>query len=84
MPGRAGESRRDVARNIYRVMRDGRLWVVQIGRRTLGRWRLKDNAVRRAREWASQDEPSLVTVHDADGSIEGEFPYGHDPYPSTG
>jgi len=73
-----------LARNIYRVVPDSTLWAVQIGRRVLGRWRSRDNAIRRAAAMAEGDQPSLVIVHRRDGSIEYERPHGHDPHPAVG
>ena len=71
-----------MARNVYRVVAAGRLWEVVFGGRAVSSFRVRDNAIRRARELAARDQPSVVTVHRADGSIERELPYGHDPYPS--
>ena len=71
-----------MARNVYRIFPDENLWAVVFGGRVVGRWRVKENAVRRARSLASVDEPSLVTVHRPDGSVEREWIYGHDA--STG
>ncbi len=73
-----------MARNVYRVVADERLWAVQIGGRVLGRWRSRDNAIRRASAMAEGDQPSLVIVHRGDGSIEYERPFGHDPHPAVG
>jgi hypothetical protein len=70
-----------VARNIYRVIPEGALWAVQFGGSVVGRWRVKDNAVRRARSLAASDEPSMVTIHRPDGSIEREWRFGHEPSP---
>jgi hypothetical protein len=73
-----------MARNVYRVVPQGIGWSVQIGGRTLGRWRSRDNALRRAQAWASADQPSTLVVHSRDGSVESEHPFGHDPHPAGG
>ena len=67
-----------MARNAYRVVADDHLWAVVFGGKVVGRWRIKENAIRRARALASEDEPSLVTVHGPGGAIENEWIYGHD------
>ena len=73
-----------MARNVYRVVAEGRLWAVVFGGRPVATFRVRDNAVRRARQLAWRDQPSVVTVHGPDGSVELEVPIGHDPYPTSG
>ena len=73
-----------MARNIYRLLPDGHLWTLQVGKRVLGRWRSRQGAVRRAQSVAAGDQPSLLVVYDRDGSVELEQPFGHDPHPSSG
>ena len=73
-----------MARNVYRVVPEQNLWTLQIGGRVLGRWRSRDNAVRRAASLAETDQPSVVVVHRRDGSVEYEHPHGHDPFPAGG
>ncbi|HEY7283425.1 MAG TPA: DUF2188 domain-containing protein [Actinomycetota bacterium] len=73
-----------MARNIYHLLPDGHLWMLQVGKRVLGRWRSRDGALRRAQAVASGDQPSLLIVHDRDGGVEYEHPFGHDPHPAGG
>ena len=73
-----------MARNVYRVVPLENLWALQIGGRVLGRWRSRDNAVRRAAALAERDQPSVVVVYRRDGSVDYEHSHGHDPFPAGG
>jgi hypothetical protein len=73
-----------MARNVYRLVPEGTVWRVQIGGRVLGKWRSRDNALRRAQAYAAADQPSTLVVHGRDGSVESEHPFGHDPHPAGG
>lgn len=73
-----------MARNVYRVVAEGPLWTVVFGGRPVARFRSRENAVKRARALAWGDQPSVVALHRADGSIEREVPYGHDAFPTWG
>ncbi len=73
-----------MARNVYRVVPHEIGWSVQLGGRTLGRWRSRENALRRAQAYAAADQPSTLVVLSRDGSVESEHPFGHDPHPAGG
>jgi Uncharacterized protein conserved in bacteria (DUF2188) len=73
-----------VPRNMYKVEPEGQLWVVRIGGQVVGRWRSKDNALQKARTLATTDEPSAVSVHRHDGSVEQEWVVGQDIHPAGG
>ena len=73
-----------VARNVYRIVPSGPGWELHFAGRIVGRWRVKDTALRRAHELASEDQPSLVTLYGKGGVPEREWSYGLDPYPAGG
>jgi hypothetical protein len=60
-------------------------WAVESGGGMLGDYDLKQSAIDAAVERA-QDYPgdAQVLIHRADGTIEDERTYGHDPYPPKG
>ncbi len=57
------------ARNIFRVMPNGKSWEVRKDRALLNRFRLKERAVAKARELARNIISSRVIVYRPDGSL---------------
>ena len=44
----------------------------------------KAEAIKAARQYATNAQPSQVIIHGMDGVIQTEYTYGDDPYPPAG
>lgn len=73
-------------RKTYDVSPSGARWAVK-GRgakRAVGIFDKKEDAIERARHVAKKVPDSQVVIRKADGTIQTEYTYGHDPFPPKG
>jgi hypothetical protein len=73
-----------MTRTHYRVLPNGNVWQLRREQAPLSNHARKEDAVFQGRRVAKADQPSQLTVHKADGTIETEYTYGDDPYPPKG
>lgn len=71
-------------RTHYRVVPAGSKWELRREQATLSAYHRKEDAVHAGQQEAKAHQPSILTIHLADGRIEKEYTYGDDPYPPKG
>jgi hypothetical protein len=71
-------------RTQYHVVPKNDAWQLQVDGKPITNFGTKDEAVADGRERARAHQPSQLIVHTADGRIENEATYSHDPYPPSG
>lgn len=73
-----------MARKHYRVVPNAGRWQVRLERERLSDHDFKFVAVEEGQRVARANQPSMLTIHNADGTIEKEYTYGDDPFPPKG
>lgn len=73
-------------RTVYWISPHDDGWKVQRqgGERASNVYPTKEQAIERGRELAKANEPSQLVMQRADGTIEKEWTYGHDPVAAAG
>ncbi|WP_328748624.1 DUF2188 domain-containing protein [Streptomyces sp. NBC_00285] len=73
-----------MSRTTYRVLPNRGDWILRREQTLLASHTIKSELVKEGQRRASNDQPSKLVVHKADGTIEYEYTYGDDPYPPQG
>lgn len=73
-------------RKIYHVVPGEKCWLVkeQKNKNHSGKFRLKTEAIARAKELAKRARLGQVIIHKKDGKIQTEYTYGDDPKGTRG
>jgi hypothetical protein len=74
-------------RKVYHVVPNGdQGWRLKVegAQRATSRHQTKEEAIQKGRALASKEPLGQVIIHKRDGTIEGEYTYGKDPFPPRG